>query len=125
MTTLEVGRQLVELCRQMKHDEAMRTLYARDCVSVEAAPMEIMEAPPAEARGIDAVIAKATWWADNHIVHALRCDGPFPHGDRFIVRFTYDLTHKPTNSPRRMDEMALFTVAGGKIVREEFFYVTG
>ena len=56
MTTLEVGKKLVELCKQGKNQEAMDTLYAPDIVSVEA---------------------------------------------------------------------ALFTVKDGKIVREEFFYVTG
>jgi ketosteroid isomerase-like protein len=122
MNTLEVGTKLVELCKQGKTEEAKNTLYAKDIVSVEAG------APPnmsAEVRGLDAVFAKGKWWTDNHVVHAATCEGPYPNGDRFIVRFTYDITHKPTNARRQMDETALFTVKDGKIVREEFFYVTG
>jgi len=122
MTTLEIGKQLVELCKQHKNDEAMAKLYSKDIVSVEAAAMP---GSPAEVRGIEAVTAKSKWWVDNHTVHSGTCEGPFPHGDRFIVRFTYDVTHKPSNQRRQMDETALFTVKDGKIVREEFFYVTG
>ncbi len=122
MKTLEIGKQLVELCKQGKNHEAMETLYARDIVAVEAA------APPgksAEARGLDAVLAKSKWWTDNHTVHSASVDGPWPNGDRFIVRFSYDVTFKPDQRRFQMDETALFTVKDGKIVREEFFYVTG
>jgi ketosteroid isomerase-like protein len=122
MTTFEVGKKLVELCKQGKNHEAMETLYAPDIVSVEAAAMPGM---PAETRGLEAVAAKGKWWAENHEVHKAVCEGPFPHGDRFAVRFSYDVTNKPTNTRRQMDEMALFSVKDGKIVREEFFYVTG
>ena len=119
MTTLEVGKKLVELCNAGKNHEAMEQLYSKDIVSVEAG------APPGqspESRGLDAVFAKSKWWAENHEVHSAECVGPFPHGDRFIVRFTYDITNKPMNKRMKLDEAALFTVENGKIVREEFFY---
>ena len=122
MTTLEVGKKLVELCKQGKNQEAMDALYAPDIVSVEAAAMPGMSA---EVRGREAVFAKSKWWNDNHTVHSASTEGPWPHGDRFIVRFSYDVTNKPSNLRFTMDEAALFTVKDGKIVREEFFYVTG
>jgi ketosteroid isomerase-like protein len=122
MTTLEIGKKLVELCNQNKNHEAMETLYAKDIVSVEAG------APPGgspEARGLQAVIAKSEQWVKDHEVHKGTTEGPWPHGDRFIVRFTYEVTHRPTNQKRTLDEAALFTVKDGKIVREEFFYSMG
>ena len=122
MTTFEVGKKLVELCKQGKNHEALETLYAKDIVSVEAATMPGMSP---ESRGLEAVLAKSKWWADNNEVHSGTCDGPFPMGDRFIVRFTYDVTFKPANERRKLDEAALYTVKDGKIVREEFFYGTG
>jgi ketosteroid isomerase-like protein len=122
MTTMEVGKKLVELCKQGKNHEAMETLYAPDIVSVEAAAMQNF---PAEARGLEAVADKGKWWSENHTVHAATCEGPWPHGDRFIVRFSYDVTNKPSGKRFNMDETALFSVKNGKIVREEFFYVTG
>ena len=122
MTAFEVGKKLVELCKQGKTQEAMDALYAPDIVSVEATAMPGL---PAEVRGRDAVAAKGKWWYDNHTVHSASCDGPWPNGDRFIVRFTYDVTNKPSSQRFTMDEAALFTVKDGKIVREEFFSVTG
>ena len=122
MTTLEVGKKLVELCKQGKNQEAMETLYAPDIVSVEAAAMPGLGA---EARGREAVFAKGKWWYENHTVHSATTEGPWPHGDRFIARFTYDVTNKPSGKRFTMDETAVFTVKDGKIVREEFFYVTG
>jgi ketosteroid isomerase-like protein len=122
MTTLEVGNKLVELCKQGKNAEVMDTLYAPDIVSVEAAAMKDF---PAETRGREGVLAKGKWWNDNHTVHSATCEGPWPNGDRFIVRFSYDVTNKPSSKRFRMDETALYTVKNGKIVREEFFYVTG
>src|ERR1041384_6106453 len=94
MDTLQVGRKLVELCKQGKNQEVMETLFAPDIVSVEAREMPGLGR---EARGREAVAAKGKWWSDNHTVHSATCDGPWPNGDRFIVRFTYDVTNKPSD----------------------------
>src|SRR5215831_1039861 len=113
MTTLDVGKKLVELCKQGKNQEVMQTLYSPDIVAVEAAAMPGLGA---EARGRDAVIAKGKAWYDNHIVHSATTDGPWPNGDRFIVRFSYDVTNKPSGKRFTMDETGLYTVKNGKIV---------
>jgi hypothetical protein len=122
MTTLEVGKKLVELCKQGKNQDVKDALYSPDIVSVEAAP--IGNSSP-ESRGRDAVIAKGKAWADNHTIHSAVVEGPWPHGDRFAVKFVYDVTNKPSNKRFQMEEIALYTVKDSKIVREEFFYVTG
>lgn len=119
MTTLEIGKQLVELCKQGKNREALDKLYSKDITSIEAG------APPGqsrEAKGIEALNGKLKWWEDNHEVHSAKVEGPFPHDDRFAVHFTYDITHKPSGQRFPMDEIALYTVKDDKIVREEFFY---
>jgi ketosteroid isomerase-like protein len=123
--TLAVGKKLVDLCRQGKAHEAMDTLYSPSIVSVEAASGPNM---PARMEGMEAIKGKATWWEENHQVHKAEVEGPFPHGDRFIVRFKYDVTAKsgPMAGKRfTMDEAALYTVHSGKISHEEFFYTTG
>ena len=120
MNALEVGKKLVELCNQGKNVVAMDTLYSVDVVSVENRDMGTGR----ESQGLQAILGKGKWWTDNNEVHSAKSEGPYPHGhDRFIVRFTYDTTFKPTGKRNTMDEMGLFTVANGKIVREEFFYV--
>lgn len=57
-----------------------------------------------------------------HEIHASNVEGPFPNGDRFAVFFDYDLTSKENKQRFHMKEVALYTVKGDKIVREEFFY---
>lgn len=122
-STMEVGKKLVELCRQGKTMEAVNTLYAPNIVSVEARQMS--PTMPQRMEGFSAVKGKTDWWEKNHEVHRAHADGPWPHGDRFIVHFNYDVTAKsgPMAGQRMtLDEAALYTVKDGKIVHEEFFY---
>ncbi len=37
------------------------------------------------------------------------------------MRFTYDVTNKPSGRRFKLDEVALLTVENDKIAREEFF----
>ena len=122
MTTLEVGKKLVELCRQGKNLEAIETLYAPNIVSLEVHGDETM---PARMEGIQAIKGKNEWWLANHEIHGGETNGPFPHGDRFIVHFKFDVTPKMgpmTGKRMTFQEAGLYTVKNGKIVQEEFFY---
>ena len=121
----KVGQKLVELCKAGKNLEAVDTLYAADAVSVEAAEHPGM---PARREGLKSIREKNQWWLDNHEVHGGSTRGPFPHGDRFAVLFDYDVTPKvgPMAGKRmKMEEVALYTVQGGKVTKEEFFYHMG
>jgi len=125
MSLQSLATQFVDLCNQGKHMDAIASLYAPNIVSVEA-----MSGPnmPARQEGLDAIKKKAEWWEKAHEVHGGTVDGPWPHGDRFVVRFTYDVTAKegPMAGKRmKLDEAALYTVKDGKVVQEEFFYHMG
>jgi hypothetical protein len=119
MTSLEVGQKYVAMCKQGKFDECISALFAPNAVSVEA-----MAAPGTErtSKGVEAIRAKGKWWADNHTVHKAEVSGPYPHDNRFAVRFTFEVTDKPSGKRTTMDEVGLFTVENDKITREEFFY---
>lgn len=119
MNTMEIANRLVELCKQGKNDEALSSLYANDAVSVEAMAMPGIQQ---ESKGLAAIKAKGEWWVTNHEIHSASVTGPWPHGDRFIVGFQYDVTNKPSGTRMKMDEAGLYTIRNGKIVREEFFY---
>ena len=119
MTTQEVAKKLVQFCSEGKFNEAVETLYSDEIVSMEAG------APPGqsrETRGIAGVKAKAEWWAANHEVHSSVVEGPLVAGSHFAVTFKMDITFKPQSKRFQMEEIAVYKVAGGKIVYEEFFY---
>jgi hypothetical protein len=119
MTTQEVATQLVALCSQGKFEEATKTLYSDDIVSMEPG------APPGmsrESKGLPAVIAKGEWWVANHEVHSLAVEGPLVAGAYFSVVFKMEVTFKPQSKRFTMEEVAVYKVADGKVVHEEFFY---
>jgi ketosteroid isomerase-like protein len=122
MTTNDIAKKYVALCKEHKNDTCLDELFAANAVSVEAAAMPGMDRT---SNGLDAIRAKGKLWMENHIVHSAEVTGPYPHDDRFAVRFTYEVTNKPSGKRMSMDEVGLFTVENGKITREEFFYPTG
>jgi ketosteroid isomerase-like protein len=117
---LEVGQQLVSLCQEGKFKEAIDELYSPDIVSVEAMPGEMQT-----VQGLDAIFGKLDWWESSMEVHSVKVDGPFPHGDEFIVFFDMDVTDKEKGVRFPMREAALYTVKDGKIVHEKFYYTMG
>jgi len=119
MTTAEIAKQLVELCRKGENEKAVELFYSPDIVSVEA--MDMPNAPR-EARGLAAVKKKSEWWRTNHTVNSASAAGPFVAVDKFALVFDYDITVKATGQQRKMSEVAVYTVAKGKIVHEEFLY---
>jgi ketosteroid isomerase-like protein len=119
MTTQEVADTLVKLCSGGKFLEAAKALYSPEIVSMEAG------APPGmsrEAKGLPAVLAKGEWWGANHEVHSMTVEGPLVAGSHFTVVFKMDFTFKPQSKRMQMEEVAVYKVADGKIVYEEFFY---
>ncbi len=117
MNTEEVAKKLVELCNQGSYEEAAKTLYAQDIVSVEPHAMGGM---PAEMKGFDAVCAKTKWWVDNHEIHSAKATGPFVARDTFVVRFEIDVTNKPSGKRMQASEVGIYKVKDGQVVREEF-----
>jgi ketosteroid isomerase-like protein len=122
MSVNEIANRYVALCKEGQFHKCLDELFSKDAVSVEAF------APPGQdpvATGLQAIRAKGEWWVNNHEVHKGEVSGPYPNGNRFAVLFNFDITNKPSGKRMQMDEVGLFTVENGKIVREEFFYQGG
>ena len=125
MDTKQIGEKLVGLCSKGKNLDAINSLYDKNIVSVEA--MAGTPDMPQEMKGIEQILGKNKWWSENNEVHDAKVEGPFPNGDRFAVKYHFDVTPKagPNKGKRsKMDEIGVYTVKNGKIVREEFFYTT-
>src|SRR5262245_14835081 len=107
MSVNEIATRYVALCKEGRNADCLDELFAQDAVSVEAG------APPGAdpvASGLAAIRAKSEWWNANHEVHKAEVFGPYPNGDRFAVRFVFDITNKPSKKRFVMEEIALFTV---------------
>jgi hypothetical protein len=117
MSTEQVAKKVVALVRKQAWYEALDTLYDDNIVSVEALSMS---GSSPETRGKKAVRGKIDWWVNATEVHSFNADGPFVAHDRFVVQYDADVTDKKTKQRRKLSEVGVYTVKGGKIVREEF-----
>jgi ketosteroid isomerase-like protein len=119
MDVKEIGTALVAGCNAGQAKANLRVLYAEDAQSVEAADM----GNGTTVTGLAAIEGKHDWWDAAHETHNATATGPFVHGhDRFGVIFEADATTRETGVRFQMKELAVYHVANGKIVREEFFY---
>lgn len=117
MSIQEIAADVVALSNAHDLDGIGTRYWADDIVSIES-----MEGPMARLEGKDAVISKGAWWNGAHDVHGIETFGPFINGDQFAVRWVMDVTQRESGNRITMDEVALYTVADGKIVEERFFY---
>ncbi|MGR3540699.1 MAG: SnoaL-like domain-containing protein [Hasllibacter sp.] len=125
MELKQIAEELVAGCRagNEKVRENLDRLYADDAVSVEAMEMGMDRA----TKGREGIRGKHDWWEATFEEHGTTADGPFlmpalgGDPDRFAVLFGVDATHKESGERTKMQEVGLYTVEGGKIVREEFF----
>ncbi len=119
MEMMDVAKELVAGCREDRTRDNLDKLYAEDAVSVEAADM----GGGRETKGLDGIKGKHDWWESEMEMLDGDITGPLPHGDdRFAVIFRIKVKEKATGKVSDMEEVGVYTVQGGKIVREEFFY---
>jgi ketosteroid isomerase-like protein len=111
----EIANQLVDWCNAGKNFDVMRTMYTPDIVSVEADGQE--------TKGQQAVIQKSERWAAANVINGQVVRGPFFNGpNQFAATFTFNVVRKETGKPETLEEVAVYTVVGDKIAREQFFY---
>ena len=120
MSSIEIGKKLIELCNQGNSKEALNSLYSDNAISIEA--REDNGDMPSQIQGLESIRQKHEWWEQNFEVHSAEAQGPFPKGEQFAAIFKMDVTHKQSGERSQMQEIALYTVDKDKIVKEEFFY---
>lgn len=118
MTTQEVANRLVELCREGKYETAVRELYAPDIVSVEAEGM-----PNRIVRGLAAIAEKGQKYESmiERVNRSVVTD-PVVAENFFSCAMLTNVQMKGAPGPIDMNEICVYNVREGKIVKEEFFY---
>ena len=124
-TALELGQTMVQMVNSGREGEAafVDEYYAETIVSLEGGGDD--GGIPARMEGVAAIKGKHQWWYDNNDVHGTEASGPYlgHREDQFIIRFVLDMT--PNGGERtQLDEVGLYTVVDGKIVQEEYLYLT-
>lgn len=120
MTTQEVANRFNELAQTGQWDKIQQELYADNAVSIEPAHAAAMGMGNAE--GIEAIRKKGE--AFNQMVeemHGGYCTAPVVGGNFFSVGMGMDCTMKGMGRSQ-MDEIAVYEVKDGKIVKEQFFF---
>lgn len=119
-TPMEVGRSLVGMFNAGQFAEIEAKWWnPREITSVEGVGVSMAWT------GKPAVEAKNHEWMSDHVIHGASAEGPFVGASGFAVRFRMDVETKSTGERRVMDEVGVYTVKNGKIVREEFMYGVG
>ena len=121
MTTQELAARYREMMNQRKFLEIQDTYYHPDVVSQEMEKASAMGLAVI-TNGIDAVKAKGIARRNTiEEIHSYDCSEPIVAGEFFSVVLKQELTFK--GRPRvAIEEIAVFQVKDGKVVKEQFFY---
>ncbi len=117
-TPQEVAARMRELFRENKWDQIQDELYAPDAVSVEPQTTARLKS----VEGIDAIRAKGKEFNELiEEVHNGWVSEPIVGGNYISVAMGMEVTMKGAGR-FRLDEIAVYEVKDGKIVREQFFF---
>lgn len=117
MTTQEIATRLVELCRQGDFEKVYKELYSPECVSIEpkGAQMEV-------CNGLEEMAVKGKMWNESmEEFHGSTIGEPIVADNHFSMTMTMDATFKDVGR-EKMNELCVYEVKDGKIVKEQFFY---
>jgi hypothetical protein len=119
MTTEEIAKKFHSLAQEGKWEEIINTYFSPDAQSVEPPSAQGL---PQLVKGLDAIREKAKQWGEMvQEVHGGYCNEPQVAGNHFVCAMGMDVTMKGRKR-EVMDEVALYEVKDGKIVKEQFFY---
>jgi hypothetical protein len=118
MTTQEIANRLSQLFKENKWMEAQQELFSQDAESIEPPNSPGLQS----VKGMDA-IKKKTEDFNNMIeeMHGGWTGEPIVAGNYIAVAMGFDATMKGQGRSK-MEEIALYEVKNGKIVKEQFFY---
>ena len=120
MTTQEVANRFNQLAQENKWIEIQDELYSDDAASIE--PPHAAAAGLQNAQGREALKRKAEEFNKSiEEMHSGYCSEPVVGGTHFAVAMGMDVTMKGAGR-MSMDEIAVYEVKNGKIVKEQFFF---
>ncbi|MES1214444.1 MAG: nuclear transport factor 2 family protein [Bacteroidota bacterium] len=118
MTIQEIAKSLVGHCRVGNYTAAQEELYSDDAVSIEPDHAQGLKT----VKGREGIIAKGKQFQSQvEEVHGGSVSDPLIAGNHFTVALVIDATMKGMGRST-MEELCVYEVKDGKIVKEQFFY---
>ncbi|HEY6975194.1 MAG TPA: nuclear transport factor 2 family protein [Chitinophagaceae bacterium] len=118
MTIHKIAIRLAELCHTGQYDQAHRELFADNAVSIEPEHAKIFST----VHGLDDIIKKGDQFRNMiEEIHNTYATEPIVAGNFIALGIGIDATMKGKGRTN-IEEMALYEVKNGKIVKEQFFY---
>ena len=118
MTTQEVADRFNELAQTGQWELIQNELYADNAVSIEPAHSPGLKT----AEGIAAIKEKGKKFGEMiEEMHGGYSNAPIVAGSHFSLAMGMDVTMKGMGR-MKMDEIAVYEVREGKIVKEQFFF---
>jgi hypothetical protein len=112
----EIGADLVAMFNRGELSAIEAKWHSPSLVSVEGVGVAMAWS------GKKAVQEKNEGWMATHRLHGASAEGPYIGASGFAVKFSMDVEDTSNGSRVLMDEVGVYTVQNGKIVREEFMY---
>jgi len=120
MTTNEVAKQLIELCKEGKFQQAQNELYSPYAVSIEPEGATF----PQWTEGLEKIQEKGAKWNEMiEKVHGLEISDLTVAGDYFSLKMKNDVELKGIGR-QQSEEICMYHVHEGKIISEQFYYDT-
>jgi hypothetical protein len=116
LAPVAIGADLVAMFNRGEFGKIEDKYWAPAIESIEGVGMNM------GWRGRKAVEEKNQGWMSTHRIHGASAEGPFAGSTGFAVRFKMDVEDTTTGQRQMMDEVGVYTVQNGKIIREEFMY---
>jgi SnoaL-like domain len=118
MTTQEIADRLTELFKEGNWQQAQEELFSPNVVSLEPSHSPGMQT----VTGLDNVIKKGQMFQEMvEEVHGGYARGPLVAGNHISFAIGFDATMK-SQGRSMMEEIAVYEVKDGKIVKEQFFF---
>jgi len=118
MTTQDVANRLHQLFNEGKWQEAQEELFTEDAESIEPPKAQGMQS----VKGLDAIRKKGQQFNDMvEEMHGGYVSDPIVAGNYIAFAMGMDCTYKGMGR-QKMDEICVYEVKDGKVVKEQFFY---
>jgi hypothetical protein len=120
LTPAQIAHDVVKMIRGRAGDEAIWAKHwHKKCDSIEGSETRMAW------RGMKQIRAKSDWWTQDHAIRSGTVEGPYLGATGFSVRFKMQVETLSTGVIDSMDEVGVYTVQNGKVIREEFMGLTG